>query len=132
MGERGAKKNPEDEAFCQTLMAKLGPSSKSGLSYRSMFGGFGLFSTSGMFGIVRNGRLFLKADEMNRDRFERAGSAQHRPMPYWEVPERVLRSARSLRVWAGEAMGAAERAGSTKRKPGRKASKIKKVAAHKK
>ena len=116
MGERGAKKHPADEAFCQRLVERLGEEAIPGLGYRSMFGGFGLFASSGMFGIVSKGALYLKADDVNRDRFVQAGSRQHRPMPYWEVPQRVLESTRSLRTWAIAAAEAAARAGSAKKR----------------
>ncbi|MFQ5709151.1 MAG: TfoX/Sxy family protein [bacterium] len=38
-----------------------------------MFGGYGLFRHSLMFGLIANGSLYLKTDSVNRSEFESLG-----------------------------------------------------------
>ena len=60
-----------------TLMVPLGE-----IRTKRMFGGYGLFFDDSMFALIsRNGGLFLKADEVNRDEFEMRGCKTHGKMP---------------------------------------------------
>jgi DNA transformation protein and related proteins len=104
------------------LLRLLGP-----VQARGMFGGWGLYLHGRIFGLVIEGQLYLKADELTRPDFERAGS---RPFAYdgadkvvttsyWTPPEDVADDARAITPWARRAVEAAERAALRKR-PARK------------
>ena len=77
---------------------------------RRMFGGYGIFQRDAMFAIVSKGRVYFKVDDSNRAAYEQAGSRRHAPMPYFEVPTKVMDNTRSLRSWAKKAVEAAHRA----------------------
>lgn len=84
---------------------------------KPMFGGLGLYADGVFFGLVARDRLYLKVDDSNRARFERAGSAPFRPhadrpftMSYWDVPADVLEDADELLVWARTAIAVAKAA----------------------
>jgi len=68
---------------------------------KKMFGGYGVFESGTMFALVDSqGGIFFKADDTNRDRFEKAGSKKHSKMPYFQVPNNVLENDRDLQEWA--------------------------------
>lgn len=82
-----------------------------GVSSRQMFGGAGLYKGGKIFGIVADGRAFLKVDDSNLQRFVAAGSKPFRPfggrpvtMPYWEIPADVLESPKNLADWAAASL----------------------------
>jgi len=84
---------------------------------RAMFGGIGLYKRDLFFGIVAGDVLYLKVDDQNRPKFEKAGMPPFKPfedrlgaMQYFRVPVEVLESAGELARWAKEAMAVAERA----------------------
>lgn len=95
---------------------------------RAMFGGHGLYLDDLMFGLIFDGRLYLKADDENRAAFERAGSG---PFVYetgkgrtimtshWLCPPAVLKDVRKLQDWVARSVQAARRARARKkpRKP---------------
>jgi DNA transformation protein len=82
---------------------------------RRMFGGVGLYLDGLFFALIDDDTLYLKTDDSNRPRFERAGSRPFRPfrerpdfeIGYWEVPAEVLEDADELVVWAREALAVA-------------------------
>ena len=84
---------------------------------RSMFGGVGLYCDGLFFGIIASDVLYLKADEVNRPAYARAGAAPFRPyadragtMQYYSVPVGVLDSQPEVLEWARGALAAAARA----------------------
>ncbi|NIR59436.1 MAG: TfoX/Sxy family protein [Gammaproteobacteria bacterium] len=95
--------------FVQDQLAAL-----DGLSARSMFGGYGLYAGEIFFGIVHDGRLYLKTDAQSRREHEAAGMGPFRPRPgqilqrYWEVPAEVLEDAETLTAWARRALRCAD------------------------
>ena len=98
------------------------------LRAKRMFGGLGLYSGERFFGIVAADELFFKVDDGNRSAYEAAGSEPFRPvaarpvsMSYWRVPIEVLEVPAELRVWAQNAIRAAEAAAA--RKPHARAKK---------
>ena len=97
-----------DEGFRDRVLARLAP--LPGVSSRSMFGGFGIFSEQGMFGLISGSDLFFKVDESNLAEYEKAGSKKHGPMPYYKVPEAVLEDVPQLLSWARTSIAVAERA----------------------
>ena len=93
------------------------------LHAKRMFGGIGLYSGERFFGIVAADELFFKVDDGNRGAYEAAGSDAFRPladrsrpvsMSYWRVPIEVLEDPAQLRVWAHDAIRAAEAAAASK------------------
>ncbi len=74
-----------------------------------MFGGFGLYLDEQFFGIIADGRLYLKTNERMRGRFEAADMGPFRPNEkqtlknYYEVPADVLEDSSELSQWAKEA-----------------------------
>lgn len=83
------------------------------LEYRSMFGGYGLYSGGKFFGIVFNERLYFKTDAATRAVYEQRGMKPFRPSlrqklkSYYEVPADVIEDAPTLTDWAKEAINLA-------------------------
>jgi len=77
------------------LLAPLGE-----VSGKSMFGGYGLFHDGTMFALISGTGLFFKVDGSNRTGYEKAGSKQYKPMPYYQVPPEVLQDTVRLLDWA--------------------------------
>jgi TfoX/Sxy family transcriptional regulator of competence genes len=71
---------------------------------RPMFGCYGIFENGTMFVLIdRYGTLFFRADSTTKSRYEAAGSIQHNPMPYYEVPREVADDYSTFIDWAKEA-----------------------------
>ncbi len=93
----------------EALVADLSPLGE--VTARRMFGGYGIFHESLMFGIVDPaGRCLLRADDATREAFESAGSERHARMPYWVIPTEVRASDGELVPWARRALDAARAA----------------------
>jgi DNA transformation protein len=110
---------------------------------RSMFGGWGLYQSGRMFGLIAEDRLYLKTDDLTRPDFEAAGGEPfiydpgrgRKPiaMSYWTPPADASDDAHALLPWARRAVDAALRA-AQKKKPAAKKSaptKAKSPAARK-
>ena len=68
---------------------------------KKMFGGYGIFSAQKMFALIdSDGRVFFKVDPSNQSRYDGAGSPKHARMPYYLVPDEVMRNDESLIEWA--------------------------------
>ena len=73
---------------------------------RKMFGGAGIYLDGRFFALVSDDELFLKVDDANRLRFERAGSHAFEPWQghvmngYWSVPADVLEDRARLAEWS--------------------------------
>lgn len=83
---------------------------------KRMFGGAGIYASGVVFALVADDVLYLKADETNREDFERAGAGPFQPWPdkpmtmsYYEVPADVLEDRDLLRQWGQKALHAAGR-----------------------
>ena len=109
---------------------------------RGMFGGWGLYLHGRMFGLIAEGQLYLKADDLTRPDFERAGcrpfiyDAERKSVAfgYWTPPEDVADDPRAITPWARRAVEAAERAAlkrAAKKRPAVKKAAVKKPAAKK-
>jgi DNA transformation protein len=132
---------PEMDSYVQytlELLEPLGP-----VQARSMFGGWGFYYSGMMFGLIADGRFYLKADELTQPAFEAAGcerwsydSGKGKPptlMPYWTPPSEASDDAHALLPWARRAVEAAQRAAAKKAKPSKKkAPATKKASAAKK
>lgn len=101
MGEKGAKLDPASEAFQQEVVSKLTPI--GGVTSRKMFGGFGVFHEGAMFAIVSKQKLYFKVGPETLPDYVDAGSLQHKPMPYYSVPDDVYGNTASLKRWAKKA-----------------------------
>ncbi|MCY1033980.1 TfoX/Sxy family protein [Corallococcus sp. BB11-1] len=95
------------------LLEPLGP-----VQARSMFGGWGLYFGGRMFGIIIQGQLHLKVDDVTRADFEAEGCrpfvyesrGKAQPMSYWTPPADAEDNSRMLLPWARRAVDAANRA----------------------
>jgi DNA transformation protein len=90
------------------VLEKLAP--LGSVTGKSMFGGFGVFHEGEMFGLISSDVLYLKADDSNRAEYEKRGSRQYKPMPYWNVPADVLEDNDELRAWAQKSVSIAHTA----------------------
>jgi DNA transformation protein len=91
-------KNPSTYA-AEDLQQRL--HSLGDIHIKKMFGGHGIFESGKMFALVDSeGSVFLKVDDSNRSRFEKARSKKHARMPYYQIPSIILDSDRDLKEWA--------------------------------
>ena len=81
-----------------------------GLTSRRMFGGCGLYAGDRIFGIIFDGRLYLKTDDASRHAYREMGMNPFRPSTkqtlnaYYEVPGSVLEEPEALVAWARRAV----------------------------
>ncbi len=109
MGTKGAKQSSQAAVVAAETVEAL--SSVGQVTSRAMFGGFGIFESGTMFALINSeGRLFFRVGTHTRERYENAGSRQHKPMPYFEVPVDVLDDDVNMIEWAREAAQAAHAA----------------------
>ena len=102
-----------DVFFPDYVLEQLAPF--GGVTARAMFGGNGLYKGGVMFGLISDGELYFKVDDVNRPDFEAKKSqpftyeARGRTvaLSYWFVPEDVIEDADDLRAWAAKAYDAA-------------------------
>lgn len=95
------------------LMQSVGP-----VSYRRMFGGYGLFLGGLMFGLIANNTLYLKADKTTEQEFKSRGLApftyskkdKEVSLSYFQAPEETLEDLDEMNTWANKAYIAALRA----------------------
>lgn len=104
------------DSFVDFLFELLSPLGR--ITARRMFGKSGLFCDGVMFGMVAEGTLYLRVDEMNRETFREAETFP--PLNYkkggttidlafWRVPDRLFDEPDELLVWARAALEAATR-----------------------
>jgi DNA transformation protein len=105
-----------DMAFARDLLAGLGP-----VETRRMFGGVGLYAGRVMFGLIDDGRIYLKTDEALRGDLaakgadswlytERKGPMAGIPQEttYWSLPDAALEDPEQACAWARRAIAVAE------------------------
>ena len=110
------------------LLETLGP-----VRARAMFGGWGIYSGGMMFGLIAEGRLYLKVDDVTRPAFEAAGGepfvyqGAQKPttMSYWTAPTDAQDDALALLPWARRAVEAAQRAAAKKKPAAKRAARAK-------
>jgi len=107
-----------DPGYMEYVMEMLQP--LGDVTSRSMFGVYGVFEAGDMFALVSSDTLYFKADDSNRARYEDAGSAQFKPMPYWEVPAEVLEREDDVEEWPRLSIDAAHAAPRKKRRTRKK------------
>lgn len=84
---------------------------------KRMFGGFGIYRDGLMFGLVNNDTFFLKADDLNRPRFEELELPpftyirQGKPcaLSFFQAPPDALEDPSAMLEWAAGAFAAARR-----------------------
>ncbi len=98
-----------DASFKDYVLDQL--SDFGGVSARAMFGGFGVYKSGVMFGLIASDELFFKVDDSNRADYEARKSqpfvyeGKNKPisMSYWRVPDDVLEAGDDLKQWAMKA-----------------------------
>lgn len=109
--------------FCDHLIDQLSPWAT--VTVKSMFGGFGVYRSGQIFGIVDEDTLFFKVDDTNRPDFEAAGSepftyeakgGKKQSLAYWLVPSDVMDDPELLAEWAEKAYQVGLRAAKSKPK----------------
>lgn len=85
------------------------------VTYKAMFGGYGLYCGDAFFGIVFDGRLYFKTDESSRKKYKSWESEAFQPnakqklRAYFEVPIDIIENVEELVEWAEEAYAVATR-----------------------
>ncbi len=75
------------------------------VTWKAMFGGFGLFIGRGMFCMIdANARPAFRVSELTVRKFKSAGGQQLGRHEFWTVPSSVLSDTKKLKVWAAEAL----------------------------
>lgn len=104
--------------LCVEMLSPLGP-----VRVRRMFGGQGFYVDGLFMALIDDGQLFLKADELTRERFIAAGCppftyptkvGERMVMSYYRPPEEALESPPLMLPWARLALEAALRAANAK------------------
>ena len=99
-----------DDSFKAFVLDQL--SALSELRARAMFGGHGLYSGDRFFGILDEGRVFFKVDDITRAAYESRGmppftyemKGRVMTMSSYEVPPDVLDDRNEAFVWANQAI----------------------------
>lgn len=99
--------------YCDYILDQLAP--MRGVTAKKMFGGFGLFRSGLMFGIIIDDVLYFKAGDSNRADYEAAKSepftyqakGKRVSLFYWTVPAEALDDETTLVEWAAKACEAA-------------------------
>ena len=87
-----------DAEFTEHVMELLAPFGE--IRSRAMFGGYGIFHEDDMFALISGSSLYFKIGDGNRAEFEKAGSEQFKPMPYYGVPADVMEDGDAFGEWA--------------------------------
>ncbi|HPR62701.1 MAG TPA: TfoX/Sxy family protein [Thermoanaerobaculia bacterium] len=94
-------KNREFLDFVLDQLSGLGS-----VNARAMFGGYGLYEGSVIFGVIHRDTLYLKTDEITRMDYILAGMSPFKPndkqtlITYYEIPTEILENSESLVEWA--------------------------------
>lgn len=107
--------------LCVELLQPLGP-----VRVRRMFGGHGIYVDGLFMALVISNQLYLKTDDVSRQRFIAAGcepfsystkDGERHVMSYYQPPEETLESPPLMLPWARLALEAALRAANAKAAP---------------
>jgi len=93
-------------SFCEHVVDIL--SQWGQVTYRPMFGGYGLYREGQIFALVCEDRLYLKTDKENKHLFETVASepftyeakGKRATMSYWSAPEAFFESEDQAAYWA--------------------------------
>ncbi|MGH7410549.1 MAG: TfoX/Sxy family protein [Candidatus Methylomirabilis sp.] len=98
----------KDDSFKNFVLDQLGQ--LGGVTYRAMFGGYGLYQRTVFFGIIYKGRLYFKTNSTSHAAYLKKGMKPFRPSAkqtlktYYEVPLDIIEDQDKLSVWAGKAV----------------------------
>lgn len=113
MASTQSKAQSSFAAYVAEIMSPLGE-----VTTRAMFGGYNVAIDGLTFGLIVNGVLYLKADDVNRPAFDKAGlraftyhakGGKKTAMSYFEAPD-CIDDWEALEPWADGALAAAKRA----------------------
>jgi DNA transformation protein len=82
----------------------------SGLRFKRMFGGYGIYADAVFFGIVHHGCLYFKTDAETRGRYQAHGmpvfqvGEKQKLGNYYQVPVEIIEDAGTLQAWALESI----------------------------
>ena len=117
-----AKPKP-DRRYVDFLAEQFTPLGE--ITDRFMMGGWCLYCDGVIFGLVADGALFLKGDDVNIPLFTARGLKPFQPfadqpmtMKYFQTPPEVFEDPAAMRQWVGGAVEAGRRAG--RKKPAKK------------
>ena len=111
----------KSDSFKEFVLEQLG--AVRDVDCRHMFGDWGLYCGDVFFGIIADGRLYLKTDAASRSQYLKAGMGPFSPNPnqtlvtYYEVPLDIMEDHEALIAWVKRAVRAQER-GTTQRRRG--------------
>jgi DNA transformation protein len=79
----------------------------SGISFKKMFGGYGVYKNGKIFALISDDELYFKADEKSSKIFKKAGSERFSYeakgkriyLNYWKVLPEILEDEDRLKVW---------------------------------
>ncbi|TGK00305.1 TfoX family protein [Leptospira langatensis] len=95
------------------------------LTYKNMFGGYGVYSGSQIFAMVIKDHLYFRVGPSNQAEYEASGMAPFSysgkdgkivRVSYWEVPEEILEDDEDLIFWFRKSLAEANKAASLKKK----------------
>jgi len=106
--------------YLHEVFERFGP-----IRVRKMFGGYGVYHSGLMFGLVVDDTPYLKADAENARFFEKECLGQFGydkdgrtiKMSYYEAPVGILDDREQAAIWARRSIAAAFRSRAPKRKP---------------
>lgn len=101
------------DEFRDFVVGSLGP--LGDVKARAMFGGYGVFEAETMFALMAGSALFFKVDDSNLAAYEQTSSARHGKMPYYRVPDEVMKDGSALQEWARAAITVGHRAPAKKK-----------------
>lgn len=113
-------KNDFPEYIIHDLLSDL-----PGMSYKAMFGGYGIYKEGLIVACIMDDELYLKVDDGNRKEFEERDShpfvyvspkGKQMPMGYWSVPPEVLENREELQAWTLASYEVSKRASANKTK----------------
>src|SRR5262249_17781969 len=81
---RGRPPMAKADPFRDEVLERL--SGLDGVRCRAMFGGYGLYLGEHFFGVIAEGRLYLRVSEATLPHFEHFGMGPFRPAPGAEMP----------------------------------------------
>ena len=96
------------DTFKELIAEQLG--ARLNVTFRAMFGGWGLYRGAVFFGIIFRGQLYFKTDAQSRRNYEQHGMLPFQPNEqqtlknYYEVPASIVEDAPQLVRWAERAL----------------------------
>ncbi|MEO1593060.1 MAG: TfoX/Sxy family protein [Cyanobacteria bacterium J06632_22] len=103
----------DSAAFKDEMVALL--NQVAPVTARSMFGGYGLYTSGTMFALIADTTLYFKVDASNQSDYEAEemqpftyeGKGKPIQMSYWELPQRLLGEPEQLQSWLEKSLAAA-------------------------